>query len=63
MLGLMGCGKLSRKPDKMLGEGGGGQPEMDWHSIQEGGEVFPCHFMRWKLRAATHLVILCAYRE
>lgn len=47
----------------MLGEGGGGQPEMDWHSIQEGVEVFPCHFMRWKLRAATHLLILCAYRE
>ena len=62
MLGLMGCGKLSRKPDKMLGEGGG-QPEVDWHSIQEGVEVFPCHFMRWKLRAATHLLILCAYRE
>ena len=23
--------------------GGEGQPEMDWHSIQEGVEVFPCH--------------------
>ena len=60
MLGLMGCGKLSRKSDKMLGEGGEGQPEMDWHSIQEGVEVFPCHFILWKLHT---VVILCADRE
>lgn len=45
------------------GGGGEGQPEMDWHSIQEGVEVFPCHFILWKLKVATHLVILCADRE
>ena len=45
------------------GGGGEGQPEMDWHSIQEGVEVFPCHFILWKLKVAMHLVILCADRE
>ena len=39
--------------------GGGGEG----HSIQEGVEVFPCHFILWKLKVATHLVILCADRE
>lgn len=58
-----GLWKTIKEARQNAGGGGGGQPEMDWHSIQEGVEVFPCHFMRWKLRAATHLVILCAYRE
>ena len=58
-----GLWKTIKEARQNAGGGGGGQPEMDWHSIQEGVEVFPCNFMRWKLRVATHLLILCAYRE
>lgn len=58
-----GLWKTIKEARQNAGGGGGGQPEMDWHSIQEGVEVFPCHFILWKLKVATHLVILCADRE
>ena len=59
-LRINGLRKTIKEARQNAGGGGEGQPEMDWHSIQEGVEVFPCHFILWKLKVATHLVILCA---